>query len=143
MKVRCISTYPNEEQMMKIGLYPGQSFGVTIGKEYLVVGLSFQLNSGIFGTGLCVNVVDDGNYFVTIPLCLFEVLDARASRHWRIHTWEDGNITLWPESFYAPYYVDDHNEDFPEVRADFKKVYSQLEAEAAEPSSPPLRLPLH
>jgi len=120
--------------MMKIGPYPGQSFGVTIGKEYLVVGLSFEINS-YAGTGVCVNIVSDGGYFVTVPLCLFEVLDARASRYWRIRRWEDGITSLWPESFYAPFYVDDHNEDVPEVRADFKKVYSQLEAEAAEPQA--------
>lgn len=133
MKVKCVSTYPSTDQLWKLGptFYPGQTFAVTAGKEYLVLGLSFQVNSKTLGTGVAIDLLSDSGFFVSAPLCLFEIIDSRVSRLWQLRSWEDGTITLWPPSFYAKYFVDDFNEDVPNVKSELMRVVALLEEESS------------
>jgi hypothetical protein len=139
MKVRCISTYPNEEQLRRLGPHFNrrQTFGVSVGTEYLVLGIAVILESSSYGTGFYVNIQEDNGHFVHVPLCLCEITDGRLSKHWRAKVWEDGEVTLWPPSFYREYYVDDLSEGVSDVVADFRRVRRLLEAEAAQQETSP------
>jgi hypothetical protein len=84
-----------------------------------------------------VDIASDSGYLYPVPLCLFEVIDGRVSQHWQVRQYEDGDLTLWPPSFYREYYHDDLIEGVPEVVDDFRRVRIQIEDEnrSAQPSS--------
>jgi len=139
MKVKCVQAYPTPEQIAKLGpdFLKRQTFGVTVGEEYLVLGLQFQINSTLFGTGVVIQFINDDGHIGFAPLYLFEIIDGRPSKYWEARFWEDGSLTLWPTSFYREYYHDDLSEDVPEVVEDFKRVRALLESEATKPKEGP------
>lgn len=134
MIVRCVSEWPSEEQIEKLGegFSRNQSFGVKVGREYVVLALDFFIESNLFGTGAYIEYPDDEFdqvYFA--PLCLFEIVDPRASRFWEARYREDkGWVTLRPPSFYRDYYKEDLFEGVPEIVEDFRRVRALLEYEA-------------
>jgi hypothetical protein len=127
--------FPNKEQLglLGSGFYKNQSFGITVGREYLVLGLSVHRNSPVYGQAVCAEIVEDAGHRVAVPLLLFEVVDARASRHWRLRTWQDGMVTLWPEPFYKEYFFDDLAESDPETNETFRAIRHVLESEQFDP----------
>ncbi len=131
MKVKCRFGYPTPEQIEKLGpdFYKNQRFGVTIGKEYIVLALQFQIRDPGFGTGVAIQFVNDSGNIGFAPMFLFEIVDGRASNYWEARFWEDGSLTFWPPSFYREYYHDDLSEGVPEVVEDFKRVRALLESE--------------
>jgi hypothetical protein len=127
MKVRCVAQLPNDRQALKLGkhYHPGkQVFKISIGQEYLVYGLT--LLSG----APWVELLEDFGYLFSVPLCLFEITDARVSRHWIVRLNAEERVSFWPPSFYREYYFDDLIEGTPEVLEDFRKVRAQIESEA-------------
>lgn len=140
MRVRCLSIYPIEADIAKLGgFYRRQSFRVTVGSEYLVLGLMFVMNSNLFGTGLVVRFVDDDGNFAFAPLFMFEIVNGSPSKYWMARFHEDGTFELQPPSFYKEYYDDDLSEGVPEIVADFRRVMGLLEAEASAGSEGELR----
>lgn len=131
MKIRCIAEYPSPEQIDQLGkeFYPHQTFGITIGREYLAYGIEFVIASSLYGTGALVNLVSDYNHLSAAPLCLFEITDGRVSRFWECRMSPDGWVTLWPPSFYREFYHDDLAEGVSEVVEDFRSVRAMLESE--------------
>lgn len=132
MRVKCISTYPTQEQIDKLGegFYPNQDFHLTVGKEYLAIGIQFEIGSPKWGTGAWIQLVSDYGRLSFAPLCLFEITDGRLSQLWVTRLWEDGSVSLWPSSFYREYYHDDLSEAVPEIVDDFKKVMAMIEEES-------------
>jgi hypothetical protein len=130
MRVRCISTYPSEEQIQRLGkrFYRNQDFHIASGKEYVVFGLEFSLDSNIPS----VSLVGEYDKLRDAPLCLFEIIDARVSRYWEVRASGNGVLVFWPHSFFREYYHDDLSELVPEVVADFERVRAMMEAEASE-----------
>lgn len=129
MKVRCVAALPTEEQATLLGSYyrsGEQVFHVVPGREYLV--LALQMWEGI----PWVQLPSDSGYIMHVPLCLFSVTDDRGSRYWRIEVHPNGDLTLWPESFYREYYHDDLIEGVSEVVADYKRVRAEMESEWIE-----------
>jgi len=127
MKVRCIALLPNENQAQQLSKnysHGRQEFHLVLGEEYVVFGLS------ILGGAAWVDLVTDSEYPVPVPLCLFEITDGRVSQYWEARFYEDGDLTLWPPSFYKEYYHDDLSEGVSEVVEDFKRVRAFIEAEA-------------
>lgn len=110
-----------------------QEFHLTIGNEYLVFGIQLAVGSDLHGTGVWLHLVSDYGHLSWAPISLFDIVDPRVSKHWRIHV-NDYGVRLWPESFFQPFYHDDLSEDVPAVVADFAKVQALLEAEAAQES---------
>src|SRR3954466_16004488 len=96
MRVRCLSnrrcdlttlTTPWPETF-GIGSPPDLRTDVEPGKEYVVYALWWW--DGVPGYGLCGEHYS--RYPTFYPAELFEVTDARPSRHWRVGHWS------WPES---------------------------------------------
>ncbi len=133
MKVKCILEYPTDQQIERLGdFYGKQAFGVTIGKEYVVLGVAFHINLPGFGTGVQIQFHDDDGNLAFAPLFLFEIIDGRPSRYWVAQFYEDGRFKIQPLSFYKEYYHDDLSEGREEVVEDFNRVRKLLEAESEE-----------
>ncbi len=132
MIVKCISQYPTDEQLKDLGprFFKNRTFHVTVGKEYVVLGLGVAVKPHSCGLGPSVEIVTDYGHLTDNPLCLFQIVDGTASRHWEVRETQAGIITLWPSSFYKEYYHDDLSEGVPEVVEDFKRVRALIEAEA-------------
>ncbi|RMG27520.1 MAG: hypothetical protein D6732_20015 [Methanobacteriota archaeon] len=127
MKVRCIAEQPDEEQAKQLGdnYQPGkQEFGVEIGKEYIVFGLS------VLGGSVWIDIESEMEYIYPVPLCLFEIIDGRVSKYWEIRTTTGGNVLVWPSSFFREYFHDDLSEGVPEVLEEFRRIKMLMEAEA-------------
>jgi len=133
MRVRCISYFLTEEQIEKLGkerIWDSLRFTVKKGKEYLVYGLHT-----VDGAPWILYIEDpDFCYLSESPLCLFEIVDGRASRYWECRM-EDGDIFLWPPSFNRPGYFDDLDEEVPEIVDDFNKVRGLIEIEFLDMST--------
>lgn len=130
MIVRCMSIYPSELDIVKlVGFYRRQAFRVTIGMEYIVFGLTFFVNSNLFGTGVVIQFQDDDGNLAFAPLFMFEIVDGRPSKHWEARFYEDGVFQLQPSSFYRAYYHDDLSEGGSEIVEDFRHVRSLMETE--------------
>lgn len=134
MRVKCISTYPTEEQVQRLGksFYRNQAFHIEEGKDYVVLGIEFSADSSI----PFISIVGQYGKLNHAPLSLFEVVDARLSRHWEIRVLGNGATVFWPNSFFRDFYHDDLSELVPEVVADFDRVRTRMEAEANEPLAP-------
>jgi hypothetical protein len=134
MIVRCVSQYPNQKQLDLLGakFLRDRTFQVTVGKEYIVFGLTIGIEPDYAGRGLFIHHLSDSplGYVVSTPACLFEIVDGTASRYWEVRLHNQGTITLWPSSFYREYYHDDLTSLVPEVIQDFERVRKTIEAEA-------------
>jgi hypothetical protein len=60
---------------------------------------------------------------------LFEVIDDRLSRYWKIQKYDDYHITLWPKEFYQEYFHDDLSNGIPEVVDIYNSLAERLEKE--------------
>ncbi|HET9492893.1 MAG TPA: hypothetical protein VFR15_01545 [Chloroflexia bacterium] len=119
------------EQLETIGLPPEthQEYHITEGNEYLVLGLETYVRSSVFGTCTAIRHETDYGHLIASPAMLFEIVDPRASQHWRAKLWPDGSITLWPESFYQDFYFEDFSEGASAIMDDYRRVRSLLDQE--------------
>lgn len=126
MIVQCTSSIPTPPQAERLGRYyqPGrQEFPVALDHEYLVFGMR------IWGQAAWVDIESDAGYLVTVPLCLFRIVDGRVSALWEARVDADGDLSFLPPSFYQEYYIDDLIEGVPEVVRDYLRVRVLLEEE--------------
>lgn len=136
MIVRCIRSYPTEEQVSRLGpeFFRNRAFGIEPGEEYVVLALTVDFGTRHTGLGPWVQIYTRKHVVHAItsaPLCLFEIIDPRVSRYWEVRAPDGATAaTFWPSSFYRPYYHDDLSEDVPEVVADFERVLDLVESEA-------------
>lgn len=87
MRVRCVSDYVTEQQRAALGRrqYQGSlAAQLTIGAEYVVLGLSFEFDPEHYSTGPYVTVLLESGVPARYDMCLFEVTDPRASRYWEV-----------------------------------------------------------
>jgi hypothetical protein len=131
MTARCISTTLSTDQRRQIGASEKLEFryDLTEGKTYLVVAITFVCSSPVFGTTVLFDVVDETDYLMPIPACLFEIMDDRGSMYWRVRRNEDGSFTLWPESFYKPCFHDLLSDRDPDALAILHSVLELMNAE--------------
>jgi hypothetical protein len=121
MIVECI----NKKQLINFSDKVVQrEYNVTIGRQYLVYGLQFNKD----GSTYIEHLSDSGN-LSEAPLDLFKIKDGKVSQYWQMKIWEDGNITIWPPSFYKEYYHDDLSEGIEENVQDFASITKLLEEE--------------
>ncbi|GAB3412993.1 hypothetical protein GCM10027361_24230 [Erwinia aphidicola] len=126
MKVKCIATCLTIEQKSKLGLIENEApqYPFVIGDIYTVLGLHTQ--TGYYeGTILQIPM----RYAVPAPLCLFEVVDDRPSKYWKIKKRGDNGVTLWPEELYREYFQDDLTDGVPEIVEIYNAVVERLEKE--------------
>lgn len=69
------------------------------------------------------------DYIISVPLCIFEIVDNRPSQYWKIQKRSEYEISLWPEEFYQEYFHDDLSDGVPEVVEIYKRVVERLEKE--------------
>jgi hypothetical protein len=131
MKVKCKKTELTEEQKNLFKVPPRFNPGhrVSVGREYLVIGISFVVGSPYYGDSALFEIVNDQGHLVSQPAALFEVTDARCSSFWRTEIHEDGAVTLWPHELYEQYFHDRLSDGEPEARNTFQVVRSKLQAE--------------
>ncbi len=109
MIVECLRTELRHQEKARLGasFSPRQGRLLQVGNRYPVLGLQYDVGSIIWGTGAWVQVPIARDRLLFAPLYLFEIVDARPSRHWHIRHWPDGAVTLWPSSFYQEYFHGD------------------------------------
>jgi len=126
MKVRCNALKVSIDQLYVLGknAEAKNHFAISIGKDYVVFGLTFSYNN--MEIGCFVQILSDNEHLVHVPVILFDIVDSRLSSYWEIKTFPDGDITLWPSSFYREYYHDDLTEDVKDVIEDFNIVKQKI-----------------
>lgn len=103
MKVRCIQTEINKDKKSLFGIDADfdPCFQITIGKECTVFGISIIHGKSGYSGLVMYEILDDvRSYCISMPHCLFEIIDGRASSYWEIRI-NNEDITIWPEDFFA------------------------------------------
>ncbi len=133
MRVRCIRDQPEGEALRRMGraFFDGQGSPLTLGLDYLVYGIAFY-DGGVWFQLLSAK----GTWLFDAPMELFEVLDPRVSRHWRLGKRED-RVLLCPELLLGDYVHDDLSEGVPEVVRRLRELTGMMEAEMSEPAGEP------
>lgn len=130
MRVRAIAKKLSGEQRDAIGgTLVRAPLGAPLGAEYLVLGLVFSFNSRRLGTGVWVIHQDEAGNGVMLPLALFEVIDARCSRHWEFRQQSDESATLLPSALYKPNLFEDAADGAPAERSQLAATRALLEEE--------------
>ena len=130
MLVRCVARQlTNEQKGLLLMKDPSPDYQLRVGVEYLVLGITFLLPTLPHGGGVRYEILNDYGKCRSIPACLFEVVDNRASRYWHARQDEDGALLLWPQPFYADFFHDDLSEGVPEVVQQFTTVVEALRHE--------------
>jgi len=151
MKVRCESLHLTEEQRMKLGVsipLVDYAYALTVGQEYLVLGLSFQADPKHVETGAYVYVPLGDKGVGTCALGLFAITDPRVSRYWQIRTSRFDQMTivdLLPPPLFAMLNIADDETRTSEqidaayaaalVSSEYKHIYQLLKNEFESASS--------
>jgi hypothetical protein len=132
--VECLRTELSSEENVRLGASfpPRQGRLLQVGNRYPVLGLQYDVGSIIWGTGAWVQVPVAVDRLLFAPLYLFEVFDARPSRHWQLKHWPDGAITLWPTLFYQEYFHGDLEVGKEQALETFSAVLAELIEEIEE-----------
>lgn len=144
MKIRCIyntgealRVYENKplnkDELGRFGATGYTEFGLTIGKEYIVMGM-------ILGEGTLDYLIDDGGYVSLYPYPLFEVVDNKLPSSWYFKSLKntDENYpyqeAVW--GYYELVFDDTHYEKLVDVEEEAMRMYFrrkiELEKELAE-----------
>lgn len=138
MKVRCIYNtgedirgYENKplikkEELGRFGSTGHTEFGLTVGKEYIVMGM-------IFGEGSLDYLIDDGGYASTYPYPLFEVIDNKLPSGWFFKSLKntDENYpyqeAVW--GYYELIFDTDHYEKLVDIDEEAQRIYFRRKIE--------------
>lgn len=129
MRVRCLAETPNEDQVRQLAaryrvgktVYP-----VVFGQEYMVLGL------GVWDGVTWIEIELSTEVVVSVPLFLFEIVDARPSRLWQVRVHDDGALTLWPPAFYEQTFHDRLSDGSQKAVRDFRRLKRGIEEEDRE-----------
>lgn len=129
MIVECTALRPRADVAMKLRPFydrGASDFDLELGRRYTVLGLTFSHGSP------WIDIPSEGGWPQTVPLALFRVVDRRASKYWEMQQASDGAVALLPASMHAPDFASRVADDEPEAVAEYQRLVSLLEAEAAE-----------
>ena len=130
MRIKCTDPELTEEQRALLNassrLRPNHR--LTVGKEYLVLGIVSVIGSPQYGNTALFEVVNDQSHLVLYPAVLFEVTDARCSSYWRGAVLGDGSVHCVQKT-YREFFHDDLSEGDPATREVFRATVDKLEAE--------------
>jgi hypothetical protein len=140
MIVRCNATRLDETYRRRVGGDPKlhTDFQLTIGKEYIVLGITFVVQSPICGSGILFDLEDDFGFCFSTPAQLFDIVDPRPSAYWMARRFGDDDLALWPEEFYRPSFHDRLSDGHQEERIAFRDLVSRLTAESTSVSAAPV-----
>jgi hypothetical protein len=127
MRARCIADKLSTEQKLILGVPEAQNpcYQITVGRVYTVLGISYQTQSKYCNGTMLEIQEDEKAYCISIPLCLFEVVDRRISKYW-IAVQRHFDMTLWPEEFYTDFFHDDLTEGIKETKAIYEMVVEKI-----------------
>jgi hypothetical protein len=131
MRAKCVNRELSDEQRLLFNV-PSlfrSRYQLSISKEYLVLGISFVVNSPVYGNTALLEVVDDGGRCLSVPMALFEVIDGRCSSFWDARFYQDGAVTMWPAEFHGTYFHDKLSDGDPKTREVFESVLTKMRAE--------------
>ena len=131
MKVKCTDIQLNDKQRKLLGIPDTVRtvYQLTVGNIYTVLGITFHIQSHFYGSGVAVEICDDAGRSAEVPLCLFEIVDQRPSRFWKIHQYNECGCTMRPDEFYKEYFHDDLSEGSAEAMRVFIDLVKKLEEE--------------
>ena len=128
MKVRCISTRLTDQQkeLMQIrdNRDPHYRSTFILNKDYVVLGITYLIGES-WNTPLYQLRNEIFNYCISVPACLFEIIDSRSSIFWQARQ-EFPSFKLWPTEFYQDFFHDDLSEGIPHVKRIFDSVVDRL-----------------
>jgi hypothetical protein len=132
MKVVCTSRHPTKEQNIVLGYPNGESVGyeISVGKEYVVLGISFQLSSPM-NKGVTFLLRDNFDRCAFVPACLLDITDPRPSLFWVATRHDDFDLSLWPREFHGEYFHDLLSDGEPAETKMFRVVCQALELESS------------
>lgn len=131
MRVRCASTAPGQLLLTQLGsgYDADRVYDLEIGREYVVVGLTFPSISAHMGVGVWVQYSPDRKMIHHAPICLFEIVDGTPSSQWKVRMEQDGSVFVCPPNFYRPFYHSDLADGVQEIVHDFSQVICSIENE--------------
>lgn len=118
----------NEEQRDLLGFPKWQNprFQITPGREYTVLGLTARPD---FISGAVVQIANDAEICIFVPICLFEITDPRPSRHWRAELYGQHTLMLWPPEFLERNFHEDLSDGIGNTRKTFLEIQAKLSQE--------------
>ena len=126
MLLRCRATEPTLEQRSELG--PGirtdESFHLSIGEEYVALGLEFT--NGI----AWVDFAENNRTVISAPLFLFDIIDGQVSENWTVRRHADGTMRFWPDLFYERAFHDRLSNGEEPLVSRFVELRREMEAEA-------------
>ena len=133
MIVRCKRFAWTPEDVVHFGGNPlfTPVFSLTVGRDYLVLGMQFIRKSTIYGAVTLFELENDDGVLVPAPNVLFQVVDGRASKWWEARQDEDGDLKLCPREFYQEYFHDDLSNRNSGALTAFREVRERLIREFA------------
>ncbi|NER03768.1 MAG: hypothetical protein F6K17_14650 [Okeania sp. SIO3C4] len=139
MKVCCLANTGEflPESYLDSSLYRTKEteFNLIVGKEYVVYGLY------IWQKNIWYYICDERfTYFpIKNPAPLFQVIDSRPSRYWRMELAENGLFTMAFEHWFSiPNYYEKLVDQDEQAVLIFEKYKELMDAEVAEPLPKPL-----
>ncbi len=137
MRVKCLNRELTEEQRLLFNVPPlfRSKYQISIGEEYLVLGISFEVNSPVYGHTALFEILNDAGLYLSIPAALFEIMDGRCSSFWEARLYKEGAVAMWPSEFYEPHFHDDLSNGETETRKVFESVLTKMKAEFGDGSA--------
>ena len=121
---------------------------LTLGQEYLALGLSFEFAPGAFVSRPAVHILLEHGGVAECDLAQFEITDPRTSRFWQIRMGQFAGrqfVDLLPPEFFAVLTVDERDERTSAEQdvtffqalgsAEFQRVCTLLENEYRSPDA--------
>ena len=137
MGITCIAKELSNEQraaMAAPALFHPR-YQITVGRTYLVLGISFLINSSVFGNCCLYVIEDDAGRCVFVPSALTEVMDGRVSISWLARSNELFGSILWPEEFHEEFFHDRLSNCEPGPIETFQAVINRLKSEFGTPGT--------
>jgi hypothetical protein len=131
MRVRCRRELPTEADAKKLGGFyraGRQAFPVTLGKEYIVFALQ------VLGAEPWVQIADDFEQLVPVPLNMFDIVDATVPAGWVLWL-DEAVIAVGPPALRSESFHTDLLEGKPDAVAEFRRISAALESEDSHVTS--------
>ena len=117
-----------EPQRLALGfrVWEDPHFQISAGRTYTVLGLTAKPD---YMAGAVVQICDDADRCAFVPICLFTIVDGRASEFWRARLLNEHGLALWPEEFYVDYFHESLADGERSPTEVFERVRAKLEQE--------------
>ena len=90
--------------------------------EYLTIGELFQVYGIRIDKGIFYGYLFNGEHLFEAPLELFKIVDDTVLEQWKVRSWNNQEITFWPNLFY----IDGFFEDFAERNIEERQMFEKL-----------------